>query len=76
MEQIAEAAMLLRRVAELTEDKSAINYIVAPLEIMVETGGWLSRDMTIPQWIEDLENPKQLMDLENPEEDWEDDEEN
>lgn len=29
-------------------------YLIAPLEIIVEQGSWLSRDLTLPQWIERL----------------------
>ena len=58
-ELIAEAASICRRVAEQTESHYVLCTLVANLEILVETGDWLSFDMTIPQWIAKLKAGKE-----------------
>ena len=50
-ELIAEAASICRHVAEQTDSHYVLCTLVASLENLVETGGWLSNDMTIPEWI-------------------------
>ena len=54
-ELIAEAAQICRHVAEKTDDQCLLRTLVAGLEIVVETGGWLSVNTTIPQWIAAIE---------------------
>jgi len=54
-DELAEIVSEISRICDEIGDENARRYLVAHLEIVVEQGGWLSRDMTLPQWIEHLE---------------------
>lgn len=55
---------IVEAVAALSEATRGDEYIrrtmIAGLEILIETGGWLSRDMTIPQLIKNLREDAEL----------------
>lgn len=51
-EKIAEAVDLLK--AATSGDEGLRRTMIAGLEILIEAGGWMSRDTTIPQLISSL----------------------
>lgn len=70
---LVEAQGLIEQAVEVLSDLAAADEgfrrtIFASLEIMIEAGGWLSRDPTFPQLIHEL-------DIENEEDEEEDDDE-
>lgn len=55
-DQLAGIVTEISGICDEIGDENARRYLVAHLEIAVEQGGWLSHDLTLPQWIERLEN--------------------
>lgn len=53
-EEMSEMVSELARICDRVGDSNARAYLIANLEVVVEQGGWMSRDMTLPQWIERL----------------------
>jgi hypothetical protein len=53
-EKIAEAIDLLK--AATRGDEYIRRTMIAHLEILIEAGGWLSSDKTIPQLIEEIQS--------------------
>ena len=54
-----ELANIVCRISELcdeVDDKYARNYLIAGMEIAVESGDWMSRNYSLPQWIKDLKD--------------------
>lgn len=59
-QQIAEATATLRHVAEETKDSQRGAVMVAHLEALVGTGGWMAlKSETLDGWIEELEESAQ-----------------
>ncbi len=56
-EQIAEAVETLRRVANETDDLYRATHLVAQLETLVGTGGWMALPCeTLDGWVKELED--------------------
>lgn len=55
-EELAGIVTEISNICDRVGDENARRYLIAPLEIIVEQGGWLSHDLTLPQWIDRLEN--------------------
>ena len=52
-----ELSNTVNRISEICDelkDTHARNYLIAPMEIIIETGNWMSHDMTLPGWIKQL----------------------
>ena len=49
----------LSRICDEVGDSNARAYLIANLEIVVEQGSWLHRDLTLPQWIKRLQEPEE-----------------
>ena len=52
-----ELASVVERISGICnqlDDRNANMYLIAPLQISVEAGGWASNDLTLPKWIKRL----------------------
>jgi len=51
---LAETVEEIAWVCDQIDDGNARAYLVAPLQVIVESGSWVSRDLSLPQWIKQL----------------------
>ena len=52
-----ELANVVNRISEICDqigDEHARRYLIAGMEVAVESGSWMSHDMTLPGWIKEL----------------------
>ncbi len=55
----------LASICDELNDNQVRSYLIAPLQIMVEQGSWLSNDMTLYQWLREIENKEEEDEFEN-----------
>jgi uncharacterized coiled-coil DUF342 family protein len=52
---LAEIVQEISNICSELGDNNAKHYLVAQLQIIVESGDWLSNDLTLPKWIERIQ---------------------
>ena len=52
--ELAHTVERISNICNQFDDRNANMYLIAPLQIVVETGGWVSNDLSLPKWIQRL----------------------